>query len=402
MKASGLLAILLAAGLVAGILLWNGLRKEDPPRVERAPEAEGDDEGLPAGWVRLSPEAVRSAGIESSPATRRSLARVLEAVGRIRVNQETFARVGSPVEGRVSRVRVGVGDRVAAGDPLVDIHSHELIAARADYERARSSLIQAERSLGYAQAELDRATRLLEAKALSVREQLRAQADATAAAAVLEQAAMELRRAEEILQHLGAEPDGPHELVVRSPSAGVVIERFVTAGTVVNPAGELLHLADLSTLWAVAEIPEIQAVHLRPGQEARVRVAAFADEWFPARVAFIGDILDPSTRTLQVRCTLGNPGGRLRPEMYASIRIDLGDTEAVPAVPEAALQNVEGAPVVFVDLGEGTFQLRNVVTGPTSGGFVPVLEGVEEGERIVTRGSFVLKSELLKAMLIEE
>lgn len=241
---SSWIALSIAGMLVALGLIWVVWPSNDKTTTEaRLAEAPTRK----TNRIRLSPEALTCGGIEAVMVTKQPLGQSLKVTGRIQINQDASARVGTPGEGRVTRVLATVGDRVRAGDPLVHIHSHELIQARADLAKARSDLARSRKALSYAQAELERATRLLEAKATSRREQLRAVADVTAAKAELEHAEAELHRAEEFLRHLGDTP-GEEDLVIHSPIAGVVLQRNVTVGAIAHPSDDLLTISDLSTV----------------------------------------------------------------------------------------------------------------------------------------------------------
>ena len=328
----------------------------------------------------------------------------MTATGRVQINQDASARVGALAEGRVRQVDVTVGDAVEKGQPLVWIHSHELIDARAALTRAQSELVLAEQTLGYSQAELERAVRLLEAKAISAREQLRAEADVATAEARLRHARAELLRADEFVRHLGSDPEASVEeedVVIRSPISGVVMERNVTVGSVVNPADDLLVVSDLSSLWVVAEVPSRQSSFVRMGQPVRIRVPAFPETDFRAQVVYLAESLDPDTRTVRVRCLVRDGSGRLRPEMYATIHIDLGATEPLIVLPAVAVQDVEGVSVVFIDHGGGRFEKRTVTTGRRQMGLQEITTGLQEGERVVTEGAFLIKTEFLKGMIEE-
>lgn len=395
---------LLIVGLIGGGLLMRFCGSVEKPaapvgaKTEPAQTAPADS----TERVQLSAAALSRAQIEAVEVVKHALTQALEANGRLAINEDASARVGTPTEGRVSRVLVKVGDFVRTGQPLVLVHSHELVQAQADYSKARAAISRAEKALAYAQAEKARADRLLEAKALSVREQMRAAADVSTAAVELEQARAELRRSEEYLHHLGGSAEGDDDVVISSPISGVVLKRNVTIGTVVNPAADLLTVADLSTLWAIAEVPEKQAAAVRAGQAVRLTVAAFGDRIFPGRVTHIGESLNPETRTVQVRCQVENSGRLLRPEMYVAVHIDTGETVPMLVVPREAVQEVKGERVVFVAVSRDTFEKRSVQTGREQGEWVEIVSGVTEGQRVVTRGGFFIKSAFLKGSMAEE
>ncbi len=352
--------------------------------------------------VQFSAEALRHAAIETQAVSEQLLPLELEATGRIQVNEDAAARIGSPTEGRVTKVLVTVGDYVKAGQPVVLVHSHELVQAQADHSKARSRVTQAEKMLAFAQAELERINRLQAIGAVSQREQRQAAAEITAAVSELEQARTEQRRSEEFLEHLGVSPGGPDDVVIRAPIAGVVTKRNVSIGTVVNPAEDLLVIANLATLWAVAEVPEKDAAMVRPGQPVWLTVQAFPDKQFAGRVVHIGESLNPETRTTQVRCLIENARGQLRPEMYAAIHLSTGRTAPLLAVPREAVQEMQGQRVVFVAASDGSFEKRVVQTGREQGTQLEITSGLQKGERIVTRGGFFIKSEFLKGSMSEE
>jgi cobalt-zinc-cadmium efflux system membrane fusion protein len=161
-------------------------------------------------------------------------------------------------------------------------------------------------------------------------------------------------------------------------------------------------VSDLSRLWAIAEVNEENLPKLRPGMPVRISVQAYGKQAFPGRIGKLGETLDPATRTVKVRVDLPNPGGKLKPEMYASTEIDLGGSETAVFVPQEATQEVRGQTVVFVRSGPARFELRPVQTGRTLDGDIEIVRGLNGGEAVAARGTFILKSEFLKASLAED
>jgi cobalt-zinc-cadmium efflux system membrane fusion protein len=372
--------------------------------ASHAPES-GAVEEASSDVVSFAPEAIERSGFVSVAVEMRPLGETLEVTGRIQLDEDETARVGSPAEGRVSQLFVALGDVVRAGDPLLDIHSHELISARSDYAKAETSVVAAEKKHLYAEMELARAERLFEAKALSERERLLAASELSSAEAELARARSELARAEHYLAHLGVDPGAGSQagdLTIRAPISGIVLDRAVTVGTVVNPADHLVILSNLRTLWVVGEVPERLSSSVARGQDVTVEVAAYPGERFSARVFHVGERLDPELRTVVVRCRLENPDGKLRPEMYAKLFIEQGEALPVLLVPEAAVQRIDGETVVFVDLGEGRFERRRVSIGRTVNATSEIRDGLTEGERVVSEGSFLVKTEFLRGRIEEE
>jgi len=188
---------------------------------------------------------------------------------------------------------------------------------------------------------------------------------------------------------------------------GRVIRRDVTLGQLVSPdRDDLLAVADLTTLWVLVDVPELQLRDVAVGSPARVTLAALPGTTFDGGVSFISADLNEATRTAQVRIEVDNPDGRLRPGMFAQAEI-LQKAPVVPgtqnlgvlAVPESSVQNIEGKPVVFVPMNDkpNTYLKRPVTVGTAVGGMLPVIYGLREGESIVLTGTFLLKAELGKS-----
>ena len=150
----------------------------------------------------------------------------------------------------------------------------------------------------------------------------------------------------------------------------------------------------------IAQVPEQHLSSLQNGQAVKVSVRAYPGRTFPARIAYIGDALDPETRTVEVRCELNNPGRRLKREMFATISMGAGTGKEAVVAPLAALQNVDGEEVLFVPEGEASYRVRRVQAGRRSGSIVEIVSGLQAGEAVVVNGAFHLKSELLKARMV--
>ncbi|MBL8166757.1 MAG: efflux RND transporter periplasmic adaptor subunit [Acidobacteria bacterium] len=401
-------ALLLLVIVVGGLALWrlwpSATHSEAvAPAAAAQPETPKEaDAKTPAHRVTLSAEALKRAQLEYGTVATQSFAQTLDVTGRLSMNEDATVRVGTFVAGRVTRVLATVGDTVKKGQALVYIHSHELLDARANDAKARAMVTEKEKQLAYAKAELERAERLLEAKAISKREQAHAVANVVAATGELEQARAELTRASEWLEHLTVPHDSHDDIVIYASASGVVLQRLVTLGTVVAENADLMTIGNVSTLWAIAEVPEAQAAFIRLGQAVELTLPAFGEDRLSAKVVHVGTALSPETRTVQVRCLVNNPSGKLRPEMYAKISLTGSAAQPVIAIPREAVQEVQGEQVVFLSVGEGAFEKRAVQMGREQKGQVEIVSGLSAGERIVTRGGFFIKSEFLKSSLAEE
>ncbi|MDX2033390.1 MAG: efflux RND transporter periplasmic adaptor subunit [Blastocatellia bacterium] len=406
--AGGLMLAILALGILLGRTWFakNESAAAQPAPAEKSAEPAEAAETA-AKHVHLSAEAIRSARIEIGEVGMHAFAASLDVPGRLAINEDNAARVGTFVTGRITRVLATVGDFVRKGQPLIYLHSHELVDARGDADKARAKVTEKEKALAYAKAEAERADRLLEAKAISRREQALAAANVSAAAAELEHARAELTRAAEFLEHLTVPHDSHDDIVIYAPISGIVLKRSVTLGTVASEADELMMLANLDTLWAIAEVPQQQAALVRRGQAVEMKVSGFGDAKFSGRVVHIGEQLNPETRTMQVRCLVQNPRGALRPEMFANMNIGgaSGNAAASPsvvAIPRDALQDLQGERVVFLALDDGRFEKKVVQPGREQNGMIEILGGLPPGARIVTRGGFFIKTEFMRSSMAEE
>ena len=369
------------------------------PAAEPAPQAAT----RPAGTVTLDADAQARAGIvvEAVASTERTDGADAPAV--IAVDETHTARIGSVVDGRVTAVPVQVGSRVRADQLLADVHSHEVHDAWAGYRRAEAEVRRLDSELRFATDARTRAGRLFEAKAVSQQDVQRAEANQVAAAQALDVAHTEVRRAEEEMEHLGISGSAlatatPDALVpIRTPLAGAVLERLVAPGTAVTPGTAMFVVSDLSTVWALAEVDESQLAHLTLERPAAVRVAAWPDAEFPGTITSVSDTVNPETHRVPVRVTVKNPDGRLKPSMYATVRLSEGDPHQVLTVPSAAIQTIDGQPNVFVRTAERTYRLQAVDVGPAQGGRVDIRRGLQAGDQVVVSGAFILKSELLKS-----
>jgi cobalt-zinc-cadmium efflux system membrane fusion protein len=360
----------------------------------------------PGDAVALSKASEQLAGITVEAVKAEAVAPELEAVGTVALDDTRTARVGALVEGVVSETHANVGDRVRRGALLAGLHSHQVHDGWADYRKAVADRRRVEQELGFATDAVARTERLLADSAASPLEVQRARAARAAAAEQLTMAQAEVRRAEESLEHLGL---AVHENVkadeiipIRTPQSGVVLERLVTEGTAVTPGTPMFVVADTSTLWVLAEIDEAALGRVRVGSPVQVAVSAYPSDRFAAKVTLIGDTINPSTRRVVVRCEAQNADGRLKPGMFARVRLEGVAADPMVHVPVDAVQDLGERRVVFVPGSDGRYVARDVETGEERAGRVEIRRGLAAGDRVVTRGAFLLKSQLLASPEGEE
>lgn len=362
-------------------------------------------QGAPSNLVVLTAQAQTAAGVETRTAFERQLPETIRASARLTTDENRTWRVGAITEGRVAQVLAAPGDPVEAGRLLALIHSHEVHDARAQYRNAQAELLRAKANYQYAQKARDRARRLYELKAGSLEQMERTETELRNSEAATATARNEAARTERHLVEFlgvgtGESNASTDDLIpVRAPASGTLLRRNVTPGTVVTPSSDLFVLSDLSSIWAIAEVNQDYLPRLREGMPAQVFVQAWPEEPFHGRIGHIGESLDAATRTVQVRINLPNRTRRLKPEMYATAEIALGIGKAAVFVPEDSLQEIRGQQVVFVRTGADWFEVRPVEIGRKLNGALEIRRGVRAGELVATKGTFILKSEYLKAAL---
>ena len=326
--------------------------------------------------LRLSEEAVRTGGIAVEPARVVDTVRRIAAVGELEFNGRRLVHLTARASGRIERITAYRGERVAENQVLAEIYSQEHLALQAEVIQA------AERSA-----------------------RLQGTPDARAALAFLEAARAKLlplgvteAEVDDLIRTKSVRPF----LAVKAPFSGRIIEQAAVVGDGVEPGASLFRLVDLTTLWAGVRIYEKDLAAVRPGVEAVLHTQAFPEEEFRGRLVIIAGVMDEKTRTVEARVEVANPAERLRPGMYVEALIAAGEKRRGLVIPESALQDFESKPVVFLQTGPGAYELRLVETGERSEGRVEILRGLADGDEVVTSGSFLLKSEMLKKAMGDE
>jgi cobalt-zinc-cadmium efflux system membrane fusion protein len=379
---------------------------------EQGHDHDGETEGH-ADEVRLTPAAIQANNIITEKARKIALANSFSAPARIALNDDATAHVGTMLTGRVVELKARVGDKVNAGDALVVIESAELAEAQSDFILKSAEAKVTQFPVEQTRLAYERAKNLHEQnESVSLAEVQKRQGEWELARGQQQSADANLTAARNRLQIFGMSATDIDALqasgqisarhIVTSPIAGEVIEREITLGELVSPDREaLLVIADLKSLWAIADVAEARVGRLMAGSTAVLRVPSISGGSISADVVYISATLHAHTRTAAVRMVVGNENGQLRPGMFARAVITppAGDTEATVTVPAGAVLTVEGEPSVFVAVtGEpNTFARRAVRVGPVVDGMVPVLSGLNEGEPVVTRGTFILKADLGKS-----
>ena len=380
---AGILALALIS-MVAWLVLGRDASPVAPPA--KAPPSTAAD-----SVVTLDSTAQRIAGIQLITAASAASDELL-ANGTITYNADRVAVIAPRAEGRIMAVLSDLGREVGAGQVLATIESPDVSQTRGDLERARATVSVAKRNY-------EREKRLFEQEISPQKEMLDAEV-------VYRSAEADFNSALAKLQTYGAATGTGGGYGLRSPVAGTVVERNASPGQIVGPASNVFTVADLRHVWIAVDVYERDLNRVHKGAEVVVAATALPAETFRGRVTFAGGVVDTTSRTIKLRVTVENESRRLRPGMFAQVRIAAPSGVAANgmiALPEVAVQDVNGKPTVFVSTAPGRYVARTVtVSSRVSGGTVYVTGGVRLGELVVVQGAFQLKSELLKASLVEE
>jgi len=362
---------------------------------------QGEQPSVSHAITTASPQAGLAA--ESHPQVETALVELgsgahdLTLVGKVTYGENRYSRISSPLQGRVLEVRVHLGEHVQAGSVLLVLDSQEIAQAYAEYAKEESEL-------RYATRAHELAKDLYESKALALKDLKQAENE-------LIKARAEFRRAKERLLSLrvpAQELEKPLErqqvtsrFEMKSPLTGVVVERNVTPGqSIGRESGEVLFtVADLDMLQVVADVYERDLAYLalvKEGQAAKVSVEAYPDVNFPATVATIGDVVDPTSRTIKLRAWVNNKDHRLKPEMFARLLLQIGEATPFLVIPREAVLVEGGKQYVYVVDGVDHYVRREIKISTISPDQVRVLEGLTSGQRIVTKGAVLIRGQEVK------
>ncbi len=358
----------------------------------------GDEPAVSNAAATTPPKAGLT--IESHPRVETALVELgsgahdLTLVGKVAYVEDHYSRISSPLQGRVLEVRAHLGEHVQAGSVLLVLDSQDVAHAYSDYAREHSEL-------QYTSHAYELAKDLYESKALALKDLNQAENE-------LIKARAEFRRAKDRLLSLrvpAQELDKPLErqkvtsrFEMKSPLTGIVVERNVTPGeSIGGDSGQILFtVADLDVLQVIADVYERDLAYLalvKEGQQAKVKVEAYPDVNFPATVTTIGDVVDPTSRTIKLHAVVDNKDHRLKPEMFARLHIEVGESILLLTIPREAVLEENGKEFVYVVEGTGHYVRRDVKVSTISADHVRVLEGLTSGQRIVTKGAVLVKGQ---------
>ena len=325
--------------------------------------------------------ATDAKGVHTIAIKPQTIPEYLEIPGRVAPDPTRVVHVFPTTTGRVIEMKVRPWDRVQKGQVLALIESSDASRAMADYEKARSDA-------DLKKKDLDRSSDLFAHHAIAEKDLQQAEADSRSANA-------EVNTALDHLHLLGVDPAGAaNQLSVLAPRAGVVLDIGASSGELsksVDAPQPLCTLADLDTVWVEGEIFEKDLSGLKPGAPVDITINAYPGETWRGRISRVGDAVDPTTRTMQLRVELANPGLRLKPDMFASLRLVRSSTQGL-LVPATSVEREGDAAYVFASLGNNRFERREVKLGRTVNNNIEVTSGLAAGAVIVSEGVVLLRA----------
>lgn len=347
-----------------------------------------------ADQLKLTAEAIEAAGIKTEELAEVEIVDQLIVTATIRPNQDRITHVSPRVSGRIVAVQAKLGDPVKAGQALAVLDSLEV-------GEAHSAYLQAKTQLAVAKADFERAEKLHGDQIIAQKDHLRAHAEFEKAKASFAASGDKLR-----MLGVNAAPADDGRAVstfpLSTPFAGTVIEKHAILGELAQPDKSIFTVADLSRLWIEANLFEKDLGRVKTGADAVVTVDAYPGEAFQGKLTYIAAVVDKESRMVQARVEVANPGGRLKPEMFATAAIRTTGTKGGAAkallLPQEAVVLMQGQPTVFV-AEDGGFEPRPVELGDKLRGKVVIKSGIKSGEKVVTAGTYALKARLLKSQI---
>lgn len=392
-------AILAAAALVGLAVTWHESGRNaaaEPPKETAA---------LPTtDVVETTPDQLQQISVE--PVSERTIDLDLETTGKVGFNEDRMTPVFAPYAGRVIEILANKGELVKSGQPLLVLESPEFVSAVNDLAGARADANKARIALDAAEKAAARARTLHDQEAIATKELQAAESELArtrdeyrrslaALSAVQNRLAMFGKNAEEIAQLESTAADHlDRRVVLRAPLGGTIVDRKVGPGQYIKPDSPdpLYLISDLSIVWVMADVYENYLPHIRIGAPVEIALTSYPDRTFPARISTIDPTVDAATRTVHVRCTVPNPAGLLRPEMFAKIRIAEAVKKSVLCIPSTAVITHAAGSFVLVEESPGHFRRRSVKAGREINGYTVIEDGLRPNDRVVTKGVLLLSN----------
>jgi cobalt-zinc-cadmium efflux system membrane fusion protein len=397
-KKAAIIAFGAIALVVAGLYFYGSttIKEHGEEHGKKAAHKEGEHEETAV--VQLTKEAQKASGIEILMAALEPFSAPIEATAAIELDGDRVAKISARTSGRLVKIAASQGDAVKTGQALAWFDSPELGQAWAEYAKSKGRAELARKNL-------QREETLFEKKISPEKDVIRARQE-------LAEIEADLAFAQEKFHLLGIDIDkyekkqagDQHPLMaVTSPISGSVIERAATQGEVVSPDKPLFTVADLSKLWVIIDIYEKDLGRIRSGTAVKVSTTAYAEKSFRGFISYLGEVMDEKTRTVKARVEVENANRFLKPGMFATVTIDAKGEQMEKAImmPEEAVFLDGSKNYVFIQTAPEKFELREIALGRTLGNRLEVIRGLKQGDPVVVKGAFILKSELKKGELAD-
>lgn len=339
------------------------------PASEHAGHGAAGAPAVGADTVKLDAKGRQLAGVQTATVAKRQLAKDIKTTGKIALNENNRAFITSRVEGRIDELYITAeGQYIAPGQPIAAVYSPTYIAAQEEYLLALDSI---QKLRGASRDIVQLNDRLLEAAKRKL---------------------ILLGIPEGDIEHLAHTRQANNLMTVRAQFGGTVMEKSILPGAYIMPGDKLFTLSDLSAVWMYADIYEKDLAGVQAGQQVQVTSNAYPGESFGGIVTFINPVLDDATRTVKIRVEMGNPEGKLKPNMFvnAGIKVPLGESLVTPV---SSLLDTGTRKVVYIAQGEDTFVKRDITTGQEADDYIQVLSGLQPGDVVVTAATFLIDSQ---------
>jgi len=385
--------------------------------------------------ITMTPDSERDAGLTTALASQREIESDVIVTGEVLANANTQTHLTTPVTGRVTKILVSIGDHVKSGKQLLLVRSTDIQQAESDLlqgeQQVRSDLKQALVQIDCDTATADAQLKLDEKSYMRFKglyeEKIASQADFQAAETqylkdkiALESLIKKRKATVELSTEKMKLTTGPAKTKLRllgvtdqeiadvmrtqvvdpmdtvdAPGDGIIVERLVNVGELIDPTKPLFTIGNFQTVWLKADVFEKDIAKVKLGQPIELQVDSFPDRTFKGRLDYVANQVDADTRTLAVRAEVMNQDTLLKPKMFARMKINIGEQRAL-AIPTAAIQDTRSSKVVYVPLGDNKYEERKVKLGAQSDDYVEILEGLHPGEKVVTQGSFDLRAKAVR------
>ena len=378
---------------VALVLYMTGCAKEQKP-VEQTENTVKE-----SGSVRLSGLDIHDIGLKAQKVLPKSFSGYRSIPAKITVNQDYEAHVGSLVPGKVQKVLVNTGDYVKAGQTVMIIEGLEIGEIKADYYKSKAAM-------DYAENNYKRQKELLDENIGSKKSFLEAQSEYEKSKAEFKAADEKIHSVgfsdEELSAMMTTQDHVAGTLPVKSPISGMVVERNVVVGQTVDVSSTALKIMNTRSVWIDGQIYEKDASNYLTKTTVQFKTPSYPQECFSGRMMYIGQVIDEKTRTILIRCEFDNPDYKLKPQMFGELIVPTARNNTALVVPAEAIVKIDQKDYVFVQTADTLFEQRPVVRGITEGNEVEITDGLKEGDWVVVKGAFYLKSEMMKSEFGEE